>query len=97
MTIPTRNIRRRMAIKALGSNHDIFETFIKSMTHMDIAIRIRGAIMKGVVFIKVFLLLFNFVPQFVPLSLLLLGWAVWLSLDPWKVPWSLSDAAKQEP
>lgn len=44
-----------------------------------------------------FLLLFNFVPQFVPLSLLLLGWAVWLSLDPWKVPWSLSDAAKQEP
>ena len=44
-----------------------------------------------------FLLLFNFVPQFVPLSLLLLGWAVWLSLDPWKVPWSLSGAAKQEP
>ena len=44
-----------------------------------------------------FLLLFNFVPQFVPLSLLLLGWAVWLSLDPWKVPWALSDAAKQEP
>ena len=44
-----------------------------------------------------FLLLFNFVPQFVPLSLLLLGWAVWLSLDPWKVPWALSDAAKQKP
>jgi diaminopimelate epimerase len=44
-----------------------------------------------------FLLLFIFVPQFVPLSMLLLGWAVWLSLDPWKVPWSLSDAAKQEP
>ncbi len=44
-----------------------------------------------------FLLLFNFVPQFVPSSMMLLGWAVWLSLDPWKVPWSLSDAAKQEP
>ena len=44
-----------------------------------------------------FLLLFNFVPQFVPLSMLLLGWAVWLSLDPWKVPWALSNAAKQEP
>lgn len=44
-----------------------------------------------------FLLLIKFVPQFVPLSILLLGWAVWLSLDPWKVPWALSDAAKQEP
>jgi hypothetical protein len=44
-----------------------------------------------------FLLLFNFVPQFVPLSLLLLGWGVWLSLDPWKVPWALSNAAKHEP
>ncbi len=41
-----------------------------------------------------FLLLFNFVPQFVPVSLLLLGWAVWLSLDPWKAPWALADAAK---
>ena len=32
-----------------------------------------------------------------PLVHVVVVWAVWLSLDPWKVPWSLSDAAKQEP
>lgn len=40
-----------------------------------------------------FLLVFNFVPQFMPLASLLLGWAVWLSLDPWKLPWRFSENA----
>ncbi len=44
-----------------------------------------------------FLILVNFAPQFVPVSLLLLGWSVWVSLDPWKLPWAFSNAAKQEP
>jgi hypothetical protein len=41
------------------------------------------------------LLVFNFVPQFVPLASLLMGWAVWLSLDPWKLPWRAAEKAQK--
>lgn len=34
-----------------------------------------------------FLLLSNFVPQHISFTSLLMGWAVWLCLDPWRLPW----------
>jgi hypothetical protein len=39
-----------------------------------------------VLIIAVFLLVLPFVPQFVSLTNVLLAWAVWLSLDPWRLP-----------
>ena len=48
------------------------------------------------VVVMCFLLLSSLLPQFVPASLLVLGWAVWLCLDPWWVPRPFLSLAKQD-